>query len=491
MHFKRKESDNMKKLITLILAAAMVLPCAGCKKEDGGKGEIPTLKWIIPGDQESGTAAVVDALNEKLVEKLGCKLDLQMVDSGSYDEKLKLGFSSGENFDLCYTNQSQFTDAVQKGGLLSLNEFIEKSNIKEYVSEEVLEYGRYHDGIYAVPNIQIMVYQPTYLIRQNLADEYGLDLSSIKNMNDIEPFLKWVKENKSDYYPYRLTCDLIRIHEGFEDTYYDEFVSKSVYGVQNQDGTVTVMKATDVPGFWELAQTKNDWFKKGYVRSDIATVYGDDWDDVNNGKYAVYQSTYKPGGIESINSSSPDMPYYEVTLCTPYADYFAAGGTMTAVNKKSKNPELAFKFIELVNSDKEIYNLLAFGIEGTNYTKGEDGKITINYDSGYCKNAGWKFGNQYNAQVLSNQPDDVWEKTKEVNETAVRSNITGFKPDLSKIKLEISQIATVNGKFSSVSRGYDEIDNYKEAYLKELEAAGIDKVVDELQKQVDEFIKSR
>ena len=480
----------MKKLITLILAAAMLLPCAACKKDDSGAdGDMPTLKWIVPSDPESGWKDVVEALNVQLAEKLGCKIDMQIIDASAYSEKLKLMMSSGEDFDLCYTSGTDFTDAVQKGGLLKLDDYIADSNITDNVPADVIEYGRFGDGIYAIPNNQILAYQPSVYIRQNLADEYGLDVSKIKSLEDIEPFLKWVKENKTEYYPLRLTNNTIGIQADYADTFYDEFVSNAVYGVQNADGTVTVKKATDVPGFWELAELKNDWFKKGYIRSDVATVYGDDWDDVNNGKYAVYTSTYKPGGIEGNNSRFPDMPYCEAIISAPYRSYFAAGGTMTSINKNSKNPELAFKFLELVNSDPDVYNLYAYGVEGKHYTRGEDGKVTINPDGGYAMNHGWKYGNQFNAYVMENQPDDVWEKTEELNEKAVLSLLTGFKPDLSDVKLEISQITTVNGKYSSVERGYNEVASYKEAYLKDMEAAGVNKVVEILQKQVDEFLK--
>ncbi len=480
----------MKKLITLILAAAMLLPCVACKKDDGGaNGDLPTLKWMVPSDPESGWADIEEALNVQLAEKLGCQIDMEIIDSSAYAEKLKLGFSSGLDFDLCYVDNSGFIDAVTKGGLFNMNDFLKDSNITDSVPADVIEYGRYDDGIYAIPNNQILVYQPTVQIRQDLADEFGLDVSKIDSLEDVEPFLAWVKENKPEYYPVRVTCNLLGIQDDYKDTFYDEFVTNAVFAVQNPDGTATVKKATDVPGFWELAELKNDWYKKGYVRSDIATVYGDDWDDVNNGKYAVNTSTYKPGGIESNNQRFPDHPCYEATISVPYRNYFAAGGTMTAINKNSKNPELAFKLIELVNSDPEIYNLYAYGVEGKHYTRDEEGKVTINIDGGYKLNHGWKYGNQFNAYVLAGQPDDVWEKTKEVNESAVCSNLTGFKPDLSEIKLEISQITTVTGKYSSVGRGYDEVANYKEAYLKELDAAGIDKVVEVLQKQVDEFLK--
>ena len=479
----------MKKLITLLLAVAMLLPCAACKKGgEGTAGDIPTLKWVVPGNPEPDIATVMDAANEILVEKLGCKLDLQIIEFSAYDERLKLMMSGGESFDLCYVNNTSFTDGVSKGGFLSLEDYIDDTKLPELVGEDILKYGEYKGELYAIPNVQIMAVTDNIWVQEQFAKEYGLKADSIKSYNDMEPFFQWIKENKPGNVPIRITSSQIRNVKGFENAYYDDLVSNMVYAYETEDGKVKVVKATDYPGFWELVTLKNDWYKKGYIRSDVATVYGDDWDDVGNGKYGAYTQTYKPGGIEAQNSTPGEIPHVEVNPTPGFMSYSAGCATMTAVNAKTKNPELVLDFIELMNSDKELYNIITFGVEGKHYTVGENGKITLNREGGYCSNAGWKFGNQYNALVIEGQPDDVWEQTKKVNDEAKMSKLTGFKPDLSKIKLEISQLETVKGKYSSIQRGYDDPNNYKDAYLAELQSAGIEKVVTELQAQVDEFL---
>lgn len=479
----------MKKIMAMLMASALLVSCAGCntKKEEKVE-EVPTLKWIVPGDQQQDLPNVLDAVNEVLVDKLGCKLDIDIIDSGSYNEKLKLNMSSNGEFDLCYLSEAAFSDAVQKGGLLSLNDYIDKGKMTEYVPEDILKFGTYQGDVYAVPNIQIMAYANSVFIREDLAKEFGLKVDEIKGMDDLDPFLEWVKNNKPEFFPARYTASLIRTMKDYQDRYYDELVSGSVFAYEDENGKVKVVKATDYEGFWELAELKNSWFKKGYIRKDVATSYGNDWDDVNAGKYAVYTETYKPGGIEGTNAKHPERPSIEIVISTPFMKYNAGTPTMTGVSRTTKYPELAYKFLELVNSDIELYNLISFGVEGRNYEKLENGKIKIDYDSGYSANAGWKFGNQYNAYILENQPDDVWAATEEFNNNAKSSKLIGFRPDLSDIKLEISQISTVNGKYSSVHRGYDEVANYKDAYIKELRDSGIDKVVEILQKQVDEFL---
>ena len=70
---------------------------------------------------------------------------------------------------------------------------------------------------------------------------------------------------------------------------------------------------------------------------------------------------------------------------------------MIGISRTSKNPEKAFKFIELVNTDKDLYNLICFGIEGKHYNLDENGRVVFNDQGGYIPKACWKFGNQFNA----------------------------------------------------------------------------------------------
>ena len=47
--------------------------------------------------------------------------------------------------------------------------------------------------------------------------------------------------------------------------------------------------------------------------------------------------------------------------------------TMQAINRNSKNPERAMMLLELLNTDKDLYNLLNFGIKDKHYKIDADG----------------------------------------------------------------------------------------------------------------------
>jgi putative aldouronate transport system substrate-binding protein len=162
---------------------------------------------------------------------------------------------------------------------------------------------------------------------------------------------------------------------------------------------------------------------------------------------------------------------------------------MTAVAKTSKNKEKAVKLLELVRTDKELYNMICFGLEGRHYNRLEGDYIEILQDGGYAMQAEWIFGNQFNAYLLRGQDGDIWTRTKEMNDAAKKSPIAGFILNTDPIKTELSQIATVKSEFKSVSKGSEDMETYEKMVAK-LREAGVEKVRLEIKKQIDEYLKN-
>ena len=49
--------------------------------------------------------------------------------------------------------------------------------------------------------------------------------------------------------------------------------------------------------------------------------------------------------------------------------------------------------LNLLNTDKEIYNTLVWGVEGKHYKKVADNRIETIKDSGFQMGSPWEFGN--------------------------------------------------------------------------------------------------
>ncbi|MDR2157101.1 MAG: DUF3502 domain-containing protein [Clostridiales Family XIII bacterium] len=161
---------------------------------------------------------------------------------------------------------------------------------------------------------------------------------------------------------------------------------------------------------------------------------------------------------------------------------------MTGVSATSENPIRAIKFIELLNTDKELYNLICYGVEGQHYRKTGENRIEPIIDSGYAVNIAWEFGDQFNSYLLPGYPDDVWEQTDGINDGAEYSPIVGFVFDPEPVRVEISNCEAVFTEFwyPLVSGVYQEkTDERLAAFLSRLKESGADKIIGEMQKQLD------
>ena len=476
-----------KRITALVLAGAMMVPLAACKSEqEAQKSDVPTLTWLVPGDKQNDMARVTEKINEMLEEKIGAHLDLQFIDTGSYTEKITMNMASGSSFDLCFTGYvNPYLQSVERGGYLCLDDYMKDSALNDIIPDYALESAKYDGKLYGIPNLQVLANCAGLYIREDLADEYGLKTEDIKCLEDIEPFLEWVKQNHQDVYPFRTGAYAGGLRKTEQDIQGDTFVD-CAFAYTDSDGSVKVIPTYETPTFLNEPKLIRSWFEKGYIRSDVASVL-DDSSEVAAGKFAVWRGSYKPGYEQERNSKN-SVKAKIIQIGEPIMSNGAGNTAMTAINKKTQYPDLAFKLLELANTDVEFYNLLCYGIEGTHYILDEDKKVSYVENSGYFPAADWKFGNQFNAYIIKGQDSDVWEKTKEFNDNAYKSKLLGFTLNTDSIRTEVAQVSKIVGQYGAFSKGSEPIENYFDNYVSNMEKAGVKKICDEVQRQVDEWL---
>lgn len=475
-----------KKVIAAVLAAASLLSVTGCGAKKDGETAKEKVIWLIPADAQSDVASV-NAEASRIMQEHGidAELELQFIDSAAYSERMTMNMASGTEFDLCFTGYlNPYLSAVQKGGYYELDELLENSPLKDEIGEFNLENAGMVDGhVYGIPNMQVMAGQTGIFVLKDLAEEYGLKTDEITCLEDLEPFMEWVKTNHPEKYVFRNT----NYGGGWKEYEHTDIISKCVRIVSKDDGSYEAMAITDWPYYYEEGDKCTEYFNKGYIRQDITTVM-DDSLEKSTGKYAIWRSAYKPGAQEENNLNYPDSE----AICIPVGYAFVSAGegrnAMTAINAKSKHPELAFKVMELANTDKEFFNVICNGIKDKHYTLNSDGTLEYTDNSGYKLGAAWKFGSVFNSYPVKGQSTDIWEETKEFNSNAKKSNLIGFTFDTTPVRTQIAQIEAVLGKYT-----FDPAKNEenKPIIVKELTEAGMYEVLDEVNKQLDEWEASR
>ena len=475
----------MKKIMAAILAVIALCSIAGCdQKKEADLEKCDKIIWYVGGTPQPDTASVLEAFNEKLYEKIGAQLDLKFVDWKNYNDKMNVVLSSGENFDLCFTStwSNDFMLNASDGVYLELDSYLEGENrkLKESIPDFVWDDAKVNGAIYSVPNYQVCYYQECAMTPKRLADKYNLDVSSIKTLSDLEPYLLQLKENEPDIYPLNpadFTANTIK---------YKSLPSIPSLAVNINDGETKLYSKYETKEYKDMLLLFRDYFKKGYIRSDMLSAVNDSL----NMKYGVWCSSSKPGSnIDNLQLYGEEI--VEIPLQTPYVAIGASQAAMTAVSKNSKHPQKALQLLELVNTDKELYNMLCFGLEGKHYNKISDDVIKSFDNAGYAPNESWVFGNQFNAYYMEGQETDIWEETDKINRTAARSIYRGFTVDFSNIKSNVAKLSAVENEYKYIALGTAEPEELLNEFIRELKEAGLDKVYNEVQKQMNDFLESK
>ncbi len=503
-----------KKAISFALATAMSLSIlAGCKVETNDEAlkkgddesqfyEIKMITGYPVGQVPKDFDLVMEKVNEVLKEKINAKLTLTLVDWMGLDSNLNLKINAAEKFDICYTGvlANDYFNNVRREVFTDLTDLLPKyaPTIWKTVEPSYWDSIRSDGKIYAVINRQIVGRQFCAAFRKTTFDAYSKTsgakkLDEITTVEDISDYLAFAKtQSKDDFINATFDIDGLMTYWGF-DVLGGSWKIPGV--VKYDDGELKVVNQFDTDEWRSAMKLSADWYNKGYFWPDMS---------INSPKFNLLQMrfppTYKPG-IET-----------EEKQFTTYDAEFAKLGetilftrnlqmTMNAISRTSDNPIRALKLLELLYSDKDLFNLLVFGIEGKHYhVVGETAsglkRVELIDNSGYSMPIAWAFGDQFNQWLTPGQPDDVWEQTKAVNDSATVSKSFGFNFDSSNLKTEYANCSNIVDEYwynvlIGFGKSQEKIDEMYDKFLKNLKSAGADTIIKEMQRQIDEWKASK
>ena len=484
-------------IMTVVLITGVLVSLSGC----GNNASNDKLTWYVMGDKPADHDIVMAKANEIIKAEIGMELDLQYIDTASYEEKMKLKMASGEAYDLAFTGYiNPYQKAVEMGGLYDITDILEEVGFDNTVIPQFyFDTATVKGKIYGIPNVQVVSNPSCLMMDKTLHDEIGADFPALekaaceaKTYEDVEKFATMVDElfekvhkARPDLYVFNPDSNIIKTLR-YEDL---------VKGVSIlKDGSTTKLELLRDTKDFQLGMKKiREWYEKGYIRNDIASVGTGLASDEERKRIAVRTATWKPGQEDTLKAKYGDDQVIAF-LHNPYIYRDMPLKTMTSVGANSKHPVEAVKLLKLMNTNKELYNLICCGIEGTHYTLNDDGRITVIPDTGYSKvvaNA-WVYGNQFNCFVRDTQPADVWELTEEMNNTAELSPMLGFVPDTDPVTNELANVTNIQDEYNAKqSFGTAAVDEYFDEKCKKEDEAGLEKILEEMQKQYDEFLAAK
>lgn len=453
-----------------------------------------TLIMYLIGDPAKNYDDVLAEFNKHAQADLNVTLEVVWVGWGDFDTKFPLVLSSGEPVDLIYTaTWTDFYSLAQKGAFLPIEElgptYAPESFRKQ--SKDAIEQATVNGHIYALAATYADYEQFGYIVRGDLMKKYGM--TEIKAIDDYGEYLKNVARDDPEIDPAGFFGS-----ENILDCIY--LYNQSLYpasGAWDTNSPFWInVNTNEVVNFLEFPGIL-DYFEKMKELSDAGCWSKSVLSNKNNNMFLEDKSASAIHNLDTWTNvymahEGYDIKYYP---CWPYSYIPNFMSNAMAVPSSSKNPERALMLLEKMRNEPIYYNLLTYGIEGVNFSLTDDNQLIatdpdIFMPEGYCS---WGFKDVELVKPLVGSPPTIANIRKEIADSAISNPFTSFTPDIESVKSEFSAITNVMIQYEGpLSFGY--VDNPEQGLqtLKDqLKKAGAEKVLAELQRQVNEYLNKR
>lgn len=436
-------------------------------------------------------------------------------DSATYKETMPTKLQAGEQIDILYAASWDFDTVAMadSGAFYPLDDLLDAygQNTKAMFRDEIWESIRMKDGnIYLVPTLKDNCYLIGLTYNDTLASAIGVDFEStnFSSYFEMEDFWMNALELRDEKFPEYKGVPLVNDNRKSFIPYFfklERLIPSNAIAVTNIQGyEVEPSRGEDeVYNFYE-----SDKFREYCLMVQRLVENGifKHPDDETNYIYSPGVLHRSGWGYTYVNEHQygEDFVTKLKMLDGVWTDSTNFSSCSTAIGANCKDPERAMMVIDLLNSDPELATLLRFGIEGVHWEYDNDGKMQVSGRNADVENQGWLhwygiyFGNLTitNAPESHAGPDNVMlTRMAEYNDNAILASHMGLTIDVSNISNEIAACNNVIAEYGYLLQGslesQDAVNKAVDEFVAKLKANGSDKIVQEVQAQVDAFVAAQ
>lgn len=451
---------------------------------------------------------VLEALNEISREKLDVEVIIDYLSS----DQISMAIQSGQLYDMYFSTSwyNNFDENVVNGNYADISDALAADAPELYATmpENVWTLAKSDDGrLYGIPVKKD--YAPMYFVVYDaeFAAQNGIVIpDSIQDLSELTPYLTALKAAMDEdpslgQYP-------IMTAPGNLDADFDYINRAAMIGVSY--GSTQIHSLLEEESVLDRFRTMRAWNNLGLVSPDAASTY-------------EIEPRTRPLRFVQAWTGYDYSPTYGYTAgMTKFAGpYLSEGGVKGGMigfsSSLEDDPErlaLALKYQELVNTDQEYRDILAYGVPGYHFdyrdVADEEGKVlgqvVIRTKEGLSNYSPMQFAQgSYEVRTIEtteanlngNYPApvlDQWEQYfEDVDKPSTPvSALGGFTFDSEQVQEEIAQISAVKENYlPRLQFGTADTDATILEMHQQMNAAGLQRVINEAQRQLDAYLANK
>lgn len=473
------------------------------------KNEMVTVKWMIYGERYAESEEILEHFNRELHQYYpDISVELEVIPKGDYAKKWNLKMANGESVDLAWMGSDiqNFSEEVKKGSLMAIDYLLETygKELREQIPEELWKKQQRDGNTYAIPVLGVL-YRPNYVLtaNKNLMERYG-DFSEIIRVNQeanyttrdcfavMERFLEKVKKANAlgKGVSYQSLCSIA-------DKGYDGIYGQSCpFVFRIFDPEPVVYNKYELESWRACFETMASWYQKGYIREDVNYLLDPSGEDGKISGNILFVEEY---GDKKTVYDAVDTEYEALRGELDGYRYISweTSRNCLVIPKTAKHPQEAMQVAALLNTEegKELYRLLVNGIEKEQYVRMSENSDVIarmtdndrNYRYGLPPET---IGNMFQNYELT---EGQFEQYRKYDQEALHSKLEGFELDTRMFAIEMARVELVEKQYlERLMQGAEpDWESVYEEFLEKMKEAGSVKIIREVQKQVDTYLRGK
>lgn len=484
--------------------------------------------WLGGPGKQKDSDEVWEKFNEMLQEYVpNTTVEFNVMTTAEYGTQFDQMLAAGEEVDLAWIGGNWVTgktnDHIDNGDLMPIKDLLYEygSDIVDVLGQNVIDKHTYKDGeIYYLPSWQGLtkgkygIYvikeiaelcggQAWYEETQELVTHWWNEEPTAENFQKVfDQFDKYLAAAKEADMLYAGATKSNLLMQNYHRNTQNAIATEWV-GPQRMDDTFTVVDAIQTDHYKVFAQTMADFYKKGYIRSDIASADVSQFHFIKDGVYdentnIVFMDYYVTDTQYKNKEKDAGVELYAISI--EEKGYLGLGdATAMAIPYCADEPERAMMVLEAIYSVPELYQLLIYGIEGKHYTDNGDGTITTSYgaegtsdcDYGLWR---WTIGTCLNSLVTQADTPGYYQELAENDSKSDVRVWDDWSFDKTEVQDVLAVLAALRAEYEPILENGYMGDDWIEVYdklVEERKAAGLDRLIEEYDKQLQEYLKEK